>query len=157
MALDPNQVRLALSAAARMSGQLDREYRGWFVPQPDGEVPTLGGSPDLFRLNESSELHTQASRWLEYLKTELARWEARHVLYQADAKKISRRLVRSHGKNIDKWTPEELNELEDLEAKEAEAKARVILLHGITQSLEKVRNAASRAITAQRPSGGNVG
>lgn len=114
--------------------------------QPSGEMPSLTGRPDELSIQEADFLHTVACRWLEYAERLLSLEEAVKIGAKRRITKLDREVKRKYKKLEDSPTDFGL----DYEAADealAEIEERITLLQGIKDSLEKVRAAASRAIT----------
>ena len=123
------------------------QYKDWYPRMPSDLRPTLEGAPDDLPMREAAILHTQASRWLEYLKIEVAKCEAAYQILQQVTKAVTRKVKFMRGNGVDKWELADVEEVNGAEEAEVDAEAKLILLKGILDGTEKVRLAASRAIT----------
>lgn len=132
---------------SRVMHQLQAEYGRFMPAQPDADIPTLVGSPDNLDVNTATRLHTAASRWAEYFQSEVAKCEASALLLKHEVDKFTRLTRFSFGKDVDKWPEASMLELTSKEDALVESQAKLLMLKGVADGIEKVRNGASRAIT----------
>lgn len=140
------------SLSANAVGQLLTSRGLTTPPQPQDSQPTLVGSPDNLDLHTADMLHIQACRWLEYIEGQVAVAESEALIARHEAKWELRRGQYRWGKNLEKWSEEDLDKLEKAELSQIKVEAAVVALKGVLSSLQKVKVAASRSITRQTKS-----
>ena len=152
-----NRSTLAKVLNPSRADTIQAQYQAWYPAMPADLRPTLEGAPDDLPMREAAILHTQASRWLEYLKIEVAKCEATHQILQQATKSVTRKVKFVRGNSVDKWELADVEVVNSAEEAEVEAEAKLILLKGILDGTEKVRMAASRAITRHEKMNTNEG
>jgi len=118
------------------------------VAKPMSEIPTLIGAPADMDMRTADRLHSEASRWLEYIERILSKAEAEQLLAKHNVATLKRRYQFVYKRNwVEGITLGELENLEALERLEVEAQAKVVSLRGVQSALNKVNTKASRTIT----------
>ena len=145
------------SSSAEMQGLLSKY--GHFLPlQPSGEdIPTLQGSPAEMDLSTAQRVHIQASRWLEFIVTQVQLRRAEQILFAAEGHWLLKTLNYRYKGKLERAREEEFERLRSVEMTAEKLKAELVVLEGVKSSLDQVKAAASRAITAQTKTNTPVG
>jgi len=116
--------------------------------RPAIQLPTLIGAPVDMDMRTADQLHSEASRWLEFIERQLALIEAQHLLAKHNVATRKRRLQFLYKRNwVESLSVEELGELEKLEQGEVQLHAMHVSMKGVQSALNKVITKASRTIT----------
>ena len=145
-----------LTPPSQRASSADYQFYLQFLPGVPGEPrPTLADAPNDMDLDTAGELLVRASRWLEFLKGQVARAEAEQLLAKQRLSKATRLAKFQFGTSVDKWSEEAVAEVSAREEEEAQAHAKSVVLKGILDGQEKVKSAASRIVSKyQRTEGG---
>lgn len=142
-------------SAEQVVSEITYLYDGALPSRPLGAMPSLANVPDEMDTRSATMLNVVVCRWLEYVQPVLAKEDGHVALKVCELEMFTRILKHKYGGKIEKCSIEELDELNRREWACEQAKANLMVVRAMLSSLEKVRAAASRTISANTKT--NVG